>query len=206
MKAARGVPEISSELVNGHRMTGEFPEASTGQGTSPPQNRATANRETTRYLAAATQVDTKYAANVVDRVFGEPLKALAPAYGIDVAVVAKWALKALRTRAARDLFLAAVLILQVLFVALAIMTSPWLLIAFPLLFVMAWAAVAWEYWERVHHCIVGQLLRGRFDPEKAPSPRRADERAPGWTRGTQGRKPCGIQRPVRLHRHGKDRI
>jgi hypothetical protein len=145
-------------------------------GQLAPQSRAAASRETTRYLAAATQVDTKYAANVARRVFGEPLRALAPGYGIDVAVVASWALAALRTRAARDGFLAVVFFLQLLFAALAVMTSPWLLIALPLLLAVAWAAVSWEHWERVHRRIAGHLLRDRFEPGNAPAPRRADER------------------------------
>lgn len=192
MEATTRGLEVSSAPFNGHQLTVGFLPFRTGReathrpgreathpagrDTSSRQARAAASWETTRYLAAATQVDTKYAANVVQRIFGEPLRALAPGYGIDVAVVAMWALKALRTRAARDLLLAVVLGFQVLSTTLAITLSPWFLTALPPLFAAAWATVSWEYWERVHHCVIGQLLRDRFNPENAPVPRRARER------------------------------
>lgn len=162
--------------VNGYHVARQFLTGIDGESPPRPQGKPAAVLETTRYLAAATQVDTKYAANVAGRVFGEPLRALAPGYGTDTPVVAMWALKALRTRQERDLALVAALILQAFFITLAIIVSPWLLIALPPLLAMAWAAVAWEYWERIHHCIVGQMLRDRFDPAKAPSPRRPGER------------------------------
>src|SRR6266436_6230399 len=65
------------------------------------------DREATRYLSAATQVNIPYAEVVVSKVMNEPFLALAPTFGVDVPVVVRWALKALRTRAARDYVLLA---------------------------------------------------------------------------------------------------
>ena len=62
------------------------------------------DRETTRYLSAATQLDVKYALEVVRKVINEPIRALAPAYGVDVAVVTRWAVDSLlRSRSRRDI-------------------------------------------------------------------------------------------------------
>lgn len=158
-------------LTNGHLVV-----SLEGDATSNGSQAGTTSHETTRYLAAATQIDTKYAAEVVGIVFGEPLKALAPSYGIEVAVVAKWALKALRTQAVRDLILASLLILQALSIALAIMVSAWFLTVPPALSCIAWIVVSWEYWERMHKCVRGKLLRDRFAPEKAPPAKRSGER------------------------------
>src|SRR5712691_9022127 len=56
------------------------------------------DRESTRYLAAETQRDVPYAKTIVNRVVNERFRALAPSYGVDVAVVAKWALSSLLLR------------------------------------------------------------------------------------------------------------
>jgi hypothetical protein len=37
-----------------------------------------------------TQIDIKYAESVVRRVINEPFRSLAPTFGVDVSVVAKW--------------------------------------------------------------------------------------------------------------------
>lgn len=176
MEATRGDPESPYTPVNGYRLAKEYPDVSAGEAATPNRSRANTNRETTRYLAAATQIDTKYAAEVVSIIFGQPLKALAPGYGIDVAIVARWAAKALRTQGTRDLILAAILMLQVLSVVLAINISAWLLIAIPALFSVAWIVVSWEYWERIHNCVIKQLRRDRFDPGDAPPPKHSRER------------------------------
>ena len=66
--------------------------------------------ETTRYLAAATQVDINRARSVRRRIIGEPFRALAPVYGVNVAVVVCWALSSLRRRFRRDVALAAIFV------------------------------------------------------------------------------------------------
>jgi hypothetical protein len=73
------------------------------------------DRETTRYLSAATQIDLDYARRVVARVVHEPYRALAPAHGADVTVVARWALDSLRRIALRDAVLTMTLIAGVFF-------------------------------------------------------------------------------------------
>lgn len=156
--------------INGHPLGRE---SRTENRDTPSSHwpKITTSHETTRYLAAATQIDTRYAADVVRRVFGEPLRALAPGYGVDVPVVTMWAAKALRTQAKRDSILITILTAQVATVAVTIITTPWVLLALPFLFLVAWVAASWEYWERIHHCLRKQLLRGRFEPAQAPEPK-----------------------------------
>lgn len=60
------------------------------------------DRETTRYLSAATQLEVGFAQNVVNNIVGQPLRALAPAYGADVTVVARWAVDSVIRRSRRD--------------------------------------------------------------------------------------------------------
>jgi hypothetical protein len=133
------------------------------------------DREATRYLSAATQVVIAYAEDVVSKVMNEPFRALAPTFGVEVPVVVKWALKALRTRAARDYTLAAIFTL-VITSAIPIFW-PRGLILFPLALFAAWLVVSWEHWERLHNVIAQKMLRDRFDPEAAPVPFRSAERA-----------------------------
>jgi hypothetical protein len=127
------------------------------------------DREATRYLSAATHVDVSYAETVVSRVMNESFRALAPTFGVDVPVVAKWALQALRTRAFRDNLLAATFALVIL--SLVPLLWPLGLILFPVALVIAWLVVSWETWERFHHVVGQKMLRDRFDPAAAPEPR-----------------------------------
>jgi hypothetical protein len=171
MVALRRWPGFAKGSVNGHKpplaeeaAAGEFAKGS-------PR----LDRETTRYLAAATHLDIQYAEFVVDNVVKERFRALAPAYGVDVAVVARWAIKALRTRALSDYALSGILFLLLLVPPLAFLWLP-MLIFLPLSAVAAWLVVSWEYWERIHNVINRQMLRDRFDPDKAPDPPREDDR------------------------------
>lgn len=125
------------------------------------------DREATRYLSAATQLDNSYAATVVSRVMNEPFRALAPTFGIDVPVVVKWALKALRARAVRDHALAVILSLAIL--SLVPFFWPQGLILLPAALFAAWLIVAWENWGRLH-IVLARMLRDRFDPRAAPDP------------------------------------
>jgi hypothetical protein len=127
------------------------------------------DREATRYLSAATQVDLGYARKVVTRVISEPFRALAPTFGVDIPVVARWALKAVRTRARRDFLLAATLAMMLLLLAAAIFDA-WILLSLPVLLAAAWVTVSWEHWERIHNTVTQKMLRDRFDPGSAPSP------------------------------------
>jgi len=157
-------------VFNGHRLSKYFPGKSTQSIRVPMPTAGMADREATRYLAAATQIDVEYARNVVDRVVNERLKALAPTFGVDVPVVTKWAMKALRVRAVRDYLLAASLFLQVLFLALLILWWGWSWIPILLLIIISWLVVSWDYQERIHNTVIRRMLRDRFRTEDAPAP------------------------------------
>jgi hypothetical protein len=124
------------------------------------------DREATRYLSAATQVDVTYAESVVSRIINEPFRSLAPTFGVDVSVVAKWALKSLRTRALRDRLLAAIFALGILASVLSFFWSQ-ILIMLPIVLFIAWQAVSLEGLERIH-ILTQKMLRDRFDPGDAP--------------------------------------
>jgi hypothetical protein len=121
--------------------------------------------ETTRYLAAATQLDLGYARSVVRRIVGEPFCAVAPAAGADVVVVTRWALAALRRRAQWDAVLTCLLIIGV---ATALGVWTWIPIA--VMTVLAIFIVAYERWVRDVKIIDRLMLRGRFHANDAPSP------------------------------------
>jgi hypothetical protein len=132
------------------------------------------DRETTRYLSAATQINLHYARRVVARVVHEPYRALAPAHGADVTVVARWALDSLRRIALRNALLTMTLIAGVFFAWLfgaVVQASPWVVFATVLvMFGIAFFAIAYEYWIRRYRILAGQMLREGFDPERAPEP------------------------------------
>ena len=127
------------------------------------------NWETTRYLAAATQLDLKYARFVVSQIVGEPFRAVAPAAGADVVVVTRWALAALRRRAKRDVALTCLLIGGV---AAAVWAWSWIPIAVMTAFAVFF--VAYERWVRDVKTVDRRMLRDRFrahDAPSSPSPR-----------------------------------
>ncbi|MEU1307713.1 FHA domain-containing protein [Streptomyces cinnamoneus] len=81
-----------------------------GPGAGVPVRESDSRSQTTRCLSAATQLDARFAALVVDRIVDQPFRALSPAYGVDLAVVTRWAVATLRRRAARDAVLLVVLL------------------------------------------------------------------------------------------------
>lgn len=128
------------------------------------------DRESTRYLAAETLYDVPYAEKVVDRIINEKFRALAPTYGVDVTVVAKWALSSLRLRAKRDKHLATALGAGILLIGTLLVLLPWVSLSVPVITVIsAWALVLHENIVRVR-CVGGKMLRGNFEPSKAPEP------------------------------------
>ena len=140
------------------------------------------DRETTRYLSAATQISPDYARAVVARVVHEPYRALAPAHGADVTVVARWALDSLGRVARRDAVLTITLIAGIFFsvvFGVVIDASGWFVLATVLImFALAFACIAYEYWVRWYEILAGQMLREVFDPAAAPQPtsKRVNER------------------------------
>jgi hypothetical protein len=119
--------------------------------------------ETTRYLAAAAQLDLTFARQVVRRIIGEPFQAVAPAAGADVVVVTRWALAALRRQAKRDAVLACLLLLGMIAVLVF-----WTWLALAALAVSAILVVAYERWARDQKVIARLMLRGRFRGRDAP--------------------------------------
>jgi hypothetical protein len=140
------------------------------------------DRETTRYLSAATQINPDYARAVVARVVYEPYRALAPAHGADVTVVARWALDSIRRIARRDAILTITLIAGAffsVFFGVVIQASAWVVFAtVVVMFALAFFCIAYEYWVRWYEILAGQMLRDAFDPEAAPKPTngRVDQR------------------------------
>jgi len=128
------------------------------------------DRESTRYLAAETQRSIPYARTIVNRVINERFRALAPSYGVDVTVVAKWALSSLQLRAKRDKRLAAVLAASLLLFCILLILWPWASLAvLPVSVIGAWTLVARESIERANR-ICANMLRGKFDSSAAPDP------------------------------------
>jgi hypothetical protein len=120
--------------------------------------------ETTRYLAAATQLDLRYARFVVSQIVGEPFRAVAPAAGADVVVVTRWALAALRRRAQRDAVLTCLLV-----VGVAVALGAWTWIPIAVMVLLAVFVVAYELWVRDVKILDRLMLRGRFHAQDAPS-------------------------------------
>ncbi len=142
-------------------------------GTSRSYSRWLEDRETTRYLSARTQLSPSYASYVVGRVVNERFRALPPSYGVDMAVVAKWALASIRRRLRRDRALCAVLgIAVVATIGSASMVALWPLAM--LAVVIAALAVGWlvvftEQLDR-RSCVRRHMLRSNFEPRGAPEP------------------------------------
>jgi hypothetical protein len=109
------------------------------------------DRETTRYLSAATQISLDYARSVIQRVIYEPYRALAPSYGVDVTVVARWAIDSLRRRFGRDVKLATTLAAGGILAWLACYLTSlliWIPIMIFVILIAAFIIVVREYWVR----------------------------------------------------------
>lgn len=170
MKDRREEHRSYMNTLNGHKLANELIDSYSLKVAPGPGATETADREATRYLSAATQINVEYAKSVIDRIVNEHLKALAPTFGIDVPVVVKWAMKALRTRATRDLSLTGILALQFFFTAIIILWWQWAWIFLLLLLVAAWLVTSWDYHERVYNTVIRKMLRDRFRLEEAPTP------------------------------------
>jgi FHA domain-containing protein len=169
-------------LVNGVRITGPAAlrpgdllvmGALTARVASPVEHRddvvhATASvsgaTETTRYLCAAVHLDDRFARRVVDELLHERFRALAPAYGVDLAAVAAHAVSARRRRLRRDAALLAVLLLSAGGAAVvaaggnAAGAAPWVVIGL----LVAWAITTVEIFVMRHRAL-RRLSVGRSD-------------------------------------------
>jgi hypothetical protein len=166
-----GLSEESTDVGGISRGGSEPPDGISGSAGEPghlPDNHGDSlgetDWETTRYLAAATQLELKYARSVVSQIIGEPFCAVAPAAGADVVAVTRWALAALRRRAQRDVVLTCLLLAGV-----AVAVGVWTWIPIAMVAVFAVFVVAFERWVRDVKIIARQMLRGRFRAHDAPS-------------------------------------
>lgn len=130
--------------------------------------------ETSRFLAANTQLDLDYAATVKRLVIAEPFRALAPVYGADPAVIARWALSALRREFWRNvaltlLFAVAAVLFPVLWIG-----RPWQAgsLAFAIVLAVAVIAVVTAEQFQIQRVLVTLMLRDEFSPADAPEPKR----------------------------------
>jgi hypothetical protein len=130
------------------------------------------DKESTRYLCARTITYLPFAQDVLSSVVNEKFRALAPSYGANIAVVAKWALRSFRVRVQRDRRLGLVLVVGLLTAIAAAFVWPWAsIIILAAMFTAAWAIVAAELLHRLDW-ITEHMLRVRFDPAAAPEPTR----------------------------------
>jgi hypothetical protein len=162
-------------VLNGHKNTfvnPERPPADRVRGSVWRYSRQDMDRETTRYLSAAVQLDVEYATRVVRKVISEPIRALAPAYGADVAVIARWAVDSLARRWRRDVALLLTILLgggliwwMTYFGWVAVAAA----VVAPL--IVAWVIVSAEYFVRWYRVLARHMVRESFDPGTAPEPR-----------------------------------
>ncbi len=131
------------------------------------------DRETTRYLSAATQISTDYARLVVSRIIHEPHRALAPAHGADVKVVTRWAINSLRRQIWRDALLTGTLFSGIVLCWMLYAFVPqhmWIPVAILIILALAFTVVAREHWVRWYNILAGKMLRDSFEPSEAPVP------------------------------------
>ncbi|MGI5456547.1 FHA domain-containing protein [Streptomyces sp. CA-249302] len=147
----------------------------------PPPISDDARSETTRYLAAATQLDPDFADLVVRQVVDEPYRALAPVFGADLGVVTRWALSARRRRLARDLTLLGVLLTLLATVALGALEhreelgsgdlGDWwqqYAVLAGMVLGVGWLVLAVDFWVAEHRVLRQKMKHGRFEPTQAP--------------------------------------
>src|SRR5208282_1081766 len=168
----------NSTALSGHVRSSES-SRSPGTAMAPDRenldhySRGDVDDETTRYLAATAQVDIKYARSVRRRIIGEPFRALAPIYGADLAVVARWALSSLRRRYQRDVVLAVIFAsAAALFWILQGHASwhAWIPVFVIISFVAVIGVVAGEKFQ-IRRTVVTHMRRGVFNSGEAPQPK-----------------------------------
>lgn len=185
LAVGRGTPSVllgtstKSLKRNMGRLTaaqrGERPHVTTSPLANHPGkfSRGDVADEATRNLAAATQVNLRYARTVRRRVIDESLRALAPVYGAKPAVIARWALSALSRKLRRDL------VLTILFIAGAVLfpflwsersLHAWILVFAVTLLVAIVSVVAGEKFQ-IQRILVTHMRREVFNPATAPEPR-----------------------------------
>lgn len=160
---------------DGHAVSAHIQEAPGIGATADKKNlnhfsRGDVAHETTRYLAAATQIDLGYARTVRRLIVSDPFHALAPVYGADPVVIARWALSALRRRFRRDAVLA-----MMFFVAAGIFLilsaeqaqDAWFW-AFLIILLIAVVGVVTRERFQIRRILMTRMRREVFNPADAP--------------------------------------
>ncbi|MEU6373464.1 FHA domain-containing protein [Streptomyces sp. NPDC046909] len=151
----------------------------------PPPVDDDARSSSTRYLAAATQLDPWFADVVVRQVADEPYRALAPVFGADLGIVTRWALSARRRRLVRDLVLCAALVALLTLLGMGVharfdtvddikgadFSGTWwhsYAVGATVLLVLAWLTLAVDLWVTAYLVLRRRLAPGRHDPARTP--------------------------------------
>lgn len=133
-------------------------------GSAKRRGRGEAVTETTRYLCAAAYLDRKFTDQVINEVFEEEYRFVAPSYGVDIATVINHCLVAHHRNKVVDGILAGALALGVYFFLIG-RFGLW-----ALMFLGAWALVFADQLSRRHGILVRRLSKSAFDPDDVVSP------------------------------------
>ncbi|WP_236653167.1 zinc ribbon domain-containing protein [Streptacidiphilus melanogenes] len=120
-------------------------------------------KDVTRYLCAAAYLDREYADSLVEQVASEPHLGVAPSPACDISLVLRHAYYAMVRRHSRDLLLAVLLVLLLVFLFAG---APSLLVL--LVLVMAWAVVFGFEMSTRYGRHLQSLRPGEFDLRNAP--------------------------------------
>ncbi|MDN3026448.1 FHA domain-containing protein [Streptomyces sp. S.PB5] len=162
------------------------PDLPTGpmRNADPPPITDDARSSSTRYLAAATQLDPWFADVVVRQVVDEPYRALAPVFGADLGIVTRWAIGARRRRLVRDLVLTAALVALLTLLGTGVrnqfdiiksgdLGGTWwqpYAVGGAAMFVLAWLTLAVDLWVTAYLVLRRRLAPARYEPAQAPHP------------------------------------
>jgi hypothetical protein len=124
--------------------------------------------EATRLLCMAAYTDATLAQEVVEELVEERHRAVHVPPGVDAEPVIRHCLAAVHRKTMRDRILAADVVLTVLLFPVTFGGS--LMIGF----LIAWAAVAYDFWSGTYGIVPKRLSRQAFDPADAPAPGSAE--------------------------------
>ncbi len=119
--------------------------------------------EATRLMCAAAYLDGTFAQDVVEEIIHERHRAVQIPTGVDIALVARHCLAALRQKLVRDVLLAADVVATLVLLSVK-STSLWLLLGF----LFAWAVVCWDIWSATYLVVVRRLSPKQFATNPPP--------------------------------------
>ncbi len=147
----------------------QAPASTTGPRHSSPGEdegeRRPAWNEATRLMCAAAYLDGTFAQDVVDEIIYEQHRAVHIPTGVNIELVAKHCLAALRQKLIRDWLLVVDVVAS--FILLVAKHS----LVWPLLgFLLAWAIVSWDIWSSTYLVVVRHLSPKQFGVRPPPEP------------------------------------